>query len=55
MTEHRRRKPAVLAPEHTGERFDTGGRSFMESLRLVLAGGRSEGHESESDVREKDK
>ncbi len=49
MTEHRRRRTAALTPEQTEERFDTGGRSFMDSLRLVLAGGRSEGHESKSD------
>jgi hypothetical protein len=47
LNEHRRTR--VATDEQAAERFDTDGRSFEESLRLVLAGGRDE--ESQTDER----
>ena len=47
MSKHPRRTSRVLTDEQTVERFDTEGRSFEESLRLVLAGGPDDGHGGE--------
>ena len=55
MSKHPRRTSRVLTDEQTVERFDTDGKSFEESLRLVLAGGPDDGHGGESaDEREAD-
>jgi hypothetical protein len=55
MSEHRRRTSAAPTPEQVEERFDNDGRSFEESLRLVLAGGPDDGHGGEpTDEREAD-
>jgi hypothetical protein len=51
MSEHH--KPRAVTSERVAERFDTGGKTFEESLRLVLTGGRddesSESNEPEAD------
>ena len=55
MSEHRRPDPHVPTPEQLAERFDTDGKSFAESLRLVLAGGPDDGHGGDpTDEREAD-
>jgi hypothetical protein len=53
MNERRRRMRAPK-PDQLRERFSTGGLSFKESLKRVLAGGPDREHES-SEEREADK